>query len=92
LLQVCGAINVFAEHPDPYPSITLDEVAAGAPDVVLAPSEPYPWAERHRPLLSAIAPMVLVDGQDLFWWGVRTPGAIARIAGQLASLVGVGGS
>jgi hypothetical protein len=23
--------------------------------------------------------VVFVDGQDLFWWGVRTPAALARL-------------
>jgi hypothetical protein len=50
---------------------------------VLAPSEPYPFAERHVPLLQEVAPVILVDGQDLFWWGSRTAGAQARLAAQL---------
>jgi hypothetical protein len=24
--------------------------------------------------------VLFVDGQDLFWWGVRTPAAVARLA------------
>jgi ABC-type Fe3+-hydroxamate transport system substrate-binding protein len=83
LLEACGVINVFADHPDRYPTVTIEEVAAQAPDVVLAPTEPYPWAERHRALLEGIAAMVIVDGQDLFWWGMRTPDAIRRIGAQL---------
>jgi hypothetical protein len=51
--------------------------------VVLAPSEPYPFRERHVPLLAEVAPVVLVDGQDLFWWGVRTPAAAERLRRQL---------
>jgi hypothetical protein len=35
--------------------------------------------------LSAVAPVVLVDGQDLFWWGVRTPAAQHRLHTQLAT-------
>jgi hypothetical protein len=26
-----------------------------------------------------------VDGQDLFWWGVRTPGAFARLGDEIRS-------
>jgi hypothetical protein len=26
----------------------------------------------------------LIDGADLFWWGVRTPGALDRLAVALA--------
>jgi hypothetical protein len=51
--------------------------------VVLAPSEPYPFAERHRDELATVAPVRFVDGQDLFWWGARTPAAAERLAAVL---------
>ena len=52
----------------------------GHPDLVLLPSEPYPFRERHRADVAGLAADVrLVDGQDLFWWGVRTPAAIDRL-------------
>jgi hypothetical protein len=63
--------------------VTLEEARARRPDLVLAPSEPYPFRERHVPLLAEVAPVVLVDGQDLFWWGVRTPAAVARLRHRL---------
>jgi ABC-type Fe3+-hydroxamate transport system substrate-binding protein len=86
LLAALGVTNVFADAPDRYPEVTLEEAAAHRPDVVLAPSEPYPFRERHVPLLSEVAPVVLVDGQDLFWWGTRTPAALRRLAAQLSEL------
>ena len=39
--------------------------------------------DRHVAELSEVAPVRLVDGQDLFWWGVRTPAALARLAAAL---------
>jgi hypothetical protein len=78
--------NVYADAPERYPTVTLDEVRALRPDVVLAPSEPYPFGERHLALFDDVAPVVLVDGQDLFWWGVRPPRAVARLGEQLAPL------
>jgi hypothetical protein len=27
--------------------------------------------------------IVLVDGRDLFWWGIRTPQALIRLADRL---------
>ena len=57
---------------------------ARRPDLVVAPSEPYPFAERHRAELERVAPVVLVDGEDLLWWGTRTPAAITRLATRLA--------
>jgi ABC-type Fe3+-hydroxamate transport system substrate-binding protein len=83
LLASVGVANVFADARDRYPTVTLDEVRAREPDVVLAPSEPYPFAERHIPLFDGVAPVVLVDGQDLFWWGIRTPAARDRLRAAL---------
>jgi ABC-type Fe3+-hydroxamate transport system substrate-binding protein len=83
LLEAIGVDNVFADADDRYPTVTLEAARARRPDVVLAPSEPYPFRERHIPLLEEVAPVVLVDGQDLFWWGVRTPTAIERLHRRL---------
>lgn len=83
LLASIGVDNVFADADDRYPTVTLEHARARRPDVVLAPSEPYPFRERHVPLLAEVAPVVLVDGQDLFWWGVRTPAAAERLRRQL---------
>jgi len=83
LLAAIGVDNVFADAAERYPTVTLEEARERRPDVVLAPSEPYPFRERHVPLLEEVAPVVLVDGQDLFWWGARTPAAIGRLRSAL---------
>jgi hypothetical protein len=58
---------------------------ARRPDLVLLPSEPYPFAARHADEVREVAADVrLVDGRDLFWWGVRTPGALQRLRQSLA--------
>lgn len=84
LLGALGVANVFAPA-GPYPETTLEDAAALHPDVVIAPDEPYPFAERHRALLESVAPVVFVDGRDLLWWGSRTAGALDR----LSSAIGV---
>lgn len=88
LLARIGVANVFADAADRYLEVSLDDVAARRPDVVLAPTEPYPFAPRHAVELAAVAPMTLIDGQDLFWWGARTPAAMARLAAAVGSLAG----
>jgi ABC-type Fe3+-hydroxamate transport system substrate-binding protein len=88
LLRVAGIGNVCAALADPYPEMTLAEAAGLLPDVVLAPSEPYPFKERHRAQLETVAPVAFVDGQDLFWWGSRTAGALARLRQLAATLAG----
>lgn len=62
-----------------YPTVELDRIREVAPDVILAPSEPYSFKPDHLAALSEIAPTIPIDGQDLFWWGVRTPDALHRL-------------
>jgi ABC-type Fe3+-hydroxamate transport system substrate-binding protein len=83
LLAAIGVDNVFADAA-PYPEVTLEEAAARRPDVVLVPSEPYGFTDEHLVELSAVAPTVRVDGQDLFWWGARTMEAITRLHASLS--------
>jgi hypothetical protein len=86
VLAALGVANVFAADTERYPVTTLADAAARHPDLVLAPSEPYPFGPRHVAELRAVAGEVrLVDGQDLFWWGVRTPAALARLAQSIGA-------
>ena len=82
LLRAIGVVNVFADTDRPYPEVTLADMAARSPDVVLVPSEPYVFTDGHLTELSVVAPTLRVDGQDLFWWGARTPAAIERLRVQ----------
>jgi ABC-type Fe3+-hydroxamate transport system substrate-binding protein len=69
-----------AETASRYPAVTLEE-ARGQVDLALLSSEPYPFGERHLPLVSG--PLgsgtraLLVQGDMLSWYGSR---AIAGIA------------
>ncbi len=86
LLAQLGVDNIFAAAGERYPATDLDAAAFLAPDVVLAPSEPYPFSGRHVAELERVAPVVLIDGRDLFWWGVRTPTALDRLHAQLSGI------
>lgn len=88
LLATAGMENVFASHVDRYPTVTIEDAYARHPDVVLAPSEPYRFSERHRDELEAVGPVEFVDGRDLFWWGARTPAALGRMLALAARLAG----
>lgn len=82
LLARLGWDNVCVGGPDRYPELTLDQLAAHHPELVLLPSEPYPFADRHVAAVAERCPgakVILVDGQDLFWWGIRTPAAVGRL-------------
>lgn len=67
----------------PYTETTLNDAVAFGADVVLAPSEPYPFSTRQLGELTQVAPVIFLDGRDLFWWGTRTPGALKRLAATL---------
>jgi ABC-type hemin transport system substrate-binding protein len=72
-----------ADTPDRYPEVDLEDLAALQPELVLLPDEPYPFSARHVAEVEAGIPgarVALVDGRDLFWWGIRTPDAIERLA------------
>jgi ABC-type Fe3+-hydroxamate transport system substrate-binding protein len=82
LLDLLGVDNVFADSNDRYPEVALEEIAERGADLVLLPDEPYAFRERHVPEVAAVvadADIRLVDGRDLFWWGVRTPAAASRL-------------
>src|SRR5262249_26874756 len=84
LLAHLGLRNVCADAAARYPEIELDE---DAPDLVLLPDEPYPFSARHVPEVEEALPhthVELVDGRDLFWWGIRTPAAVARLRQRLS--------
>jgi len=83
LLHLLGCFNVFTGQGVRYPMVELEEAAGRKPDLVLLPTEPYPFKERHVAEVTEAMPgaeVVIVDGQDLFWWGIRTPGAVDRLA------------
>jgi ABC-type Fe3+-hydroxamate transport system substrate-binding protein len=87
LLQLLGCFNVFTGRGVRYPMVELAEAAGRKPDLVLLPTEPYPFKERHVAEVAGAIPdaeVAIVDGQDLFWWGIRTPGAVDRLAEALA--------
>lgn len=85
LLGAIGVTNVYAGAADRYPEIDLGDARDRRPDVVLAPSEPYAFRPPHLAELADVAPVVTVDGQDLFWWGVRTPAAAVRLHDAIAT-------
>lgn len=76
LLQL-GFANVFADRPERYFTITMDDLAKERPDWVILPSEPFPFAPRHaREIAEATAipieRFLLAPGEDYCWFGART--------------------
>lgn len=77
-----------------YPRITLAEVEAAQPDVILLPSEPFAFNESHLAMFQALdVPAArnnaihLVDGALLFWHGTRVGFALNNIPAFLCPQV-----
>lgn len=99
MLWTCGGDNVFADSPARYPTVTLEDVRAAAPDVILLPDEPYRFRAAHRADFAPFAdvPAVrtgrihLVDGKLLSWYGPRIAEALERLPALLVSGAAAGG-
>jgi ABC-type hemin transport system substrate-binding protein len=83
LLCVAGAENAVGERSR-YPEMTMDEVAAAKPGLILLPDEPYPFKEADAALFGHIAPTRVIDGKLLWWYGPRMPGAIRALSALIA--------
>lgn len=86
LLSALGCRLVTGSTADAYPEVDLDEIARLDPEMIVVPSEPYDFGDRHLDELRLALPRAevrRVDGQDLFWWGIRTPRAVDRLAEAL---------
>lgn len=73
LLQRLGLVNVFEARPR-YPELSVDDLGAAAPELVLLSSEPYPFKPAHAAELKNVLPrarMVPVDGEMFCWPGSR---------------------
>jgi ABC-type Fe3+-hydroxamate transport system substrate-binding protein len=87
VLAVCGATNVFADAVERYPAVTLEEVAARRPEVVLLPDEPFRFRRVHRKDFTPYGdvPAVrdgrihLVDGKPFSWHGRRIIDALSAL-------------
>ena len=86
----CLGIQVFQpDSPDAYPTLSDDDLAGLAAQMVLLPTEPYVFSERHIAEVqerTGISDVRIIDGKDLFWWGARTNDALARLGKDLARL------
>ena len=73
MMRYAGYQNIY-EQQDRYPEITLQELIAAHPEVILLPSEPFPFKEQHVEEFLKICPdaqVQLVDGELYSWYGNR---------------------
>jgi ABC-type Fe3+-hydroxamate transport system substrate-binding protein len=73
MIQRSGFENVFGDR-DRYPEVTLEELSAADPEVILLASEPYLFRKKHLGEFSDACPkatLLLIDGGLFSWYGSR---------------------
>lgn len=91
VLKTCGGENVFGDRTR-YPAVSLEEIEAKQPEVILLPDEPYPFSAEDLPEFQALdVPaasedrVFLVDGKLLTWYGPRMAGSLTQLAALLGA-------
>jgi ABC-type Fe3+-hydroxamate transport system substrate-binding protein len=87
VLALCGAANIFGDAPARYPAVTLDEVAARRPAVIVLPDEPFRFRPVHvrdfdpYPDVPAVRDgrVLLADGKPFTWHGPRLADALTTL-------------
>jgi ABC-type Fe3+-hydroxamate transport system substrate-binding protein len=87
------AADRLGDRDTRYPRISLDEVVARAPDVVLLPDEPHAFGADDVARFAALeipaarrGAVRLLSGKDLFWYGAWMLDALPRLRGLIADL------
>ncbi len=90
LLRLAGGTNVFESHRTGgrYPQVSIADLEDANPQVILLPSEPFHFRERHRDEFMALRSIdavqhervFLTDGRALTWHGPRAAAALREIA------------
>lgn len=75
LVRRLGLENVYADHPDRYPTLPLEDLDRPDVDLVLLPDEPYAFAADDGPEAFSRCPTALVSGRLLTWYGPSLPEA-----------------
>jgi ABC-type Fe3+-hydroxamate transport system substrate-binding protein len=89
MMEKAGLENVFAHMPGRYPEISMSDLQQKNPSVILLSSEPFPFNERHRELLSGLLPLskvILCDGELFSWYGSRLKLAPAYLMELISSI------
>jgi ABC-type Fe3+-hydroxamate transport system substrate-binding protein len=89
VLETCGGENVCGSFTR-YPIVSLEEVEALEPEVVLLPDEPYPFSAEDLAEFYALEipaaredRIYLVDGKLLTWYGPRMASSLTQITALL---------
>jgi ABC-type Fe3+-hydroxamate transport system substrate-binding protein len=92
LITLCGGENLFVGVGERrYPRVTLAEIEAASPELILLPDEPYAFGHRDAQELGALdvpaahaGRIHLIDGTLVSWYGPRILPAIETLRALFA--------
>jgi len=84
LLQRLGLVHAFADAPERYPHVAVEDLDAADLDLVLLPDEPYVFTADDGPEAFARVPTALCSGRALTWYGPSLLTAHRDLADALA--------
>jgi ABC-type Fe3+-hydroxamate transport system substrate-binding protein len=79
-----GLHNVYRDDPERYPHVTLDDLAAREPELIVLPDEPYAFGPADGPEMFPGRRVALVEGRSLTWYGPSLVTARDVLLEQLA--------
>jgi ABC-type Fe3+-hydroxamate transport system substrate-binding protein len=88
MMETAGFTNIFSDQQR-YPTITMAELQARQPDLLLLSSEPFPFKQKHIEDIGSQLPgirILLVDGEMFSWYGSRlqhAPAYFNTLASQI---------
>lgn len=83
------------ERDTRYPRVSLEEILAAEPEMILLPSEPFAYAEEHLRALARVfagtpaarnGNLILIDGTLITWFGTRLSHALDVLPGLLDTI------
>jgi ABC-type Fe3+-hydroxamate transport system substrate-binding protein len=82
-----GLGNVYGNHPDRYPHVSLEDLYARDPEALILPDEPYQFSAADGPEMFPGRRVALVEGRSLTWYGP----SLVRARSLLVAQLGEGG-
>ena len=90
MMEELGLANAASDRTD-YFELSLGQMAELGVDLMLLPDEPYRFGERDATELAGAglgvgrAEMILLEGEQLSWYGTRSPRALRALARRIGS-------
>jgi ABC-type Fe3+-hydroxamate transport system substrate-binding protein len=86
-----GLRNVYGDHPERYPHVSLGDLAARRPELIVLPDEPYRFSAEDGPEMFPRQRVALVEGRALTWYGPSLVTARDLLLSQLEAARLAGG-